>query len=221
MSYWFTTLTLSADIPHSSLQTLLKTLSTKWLYVEEHGKNHSNYHLHILFFSDKYSRTDKYTAKFKTLYNPSQIENLPKGKLIVTKKAKNWKLCYSNYLLKEQHNKSFSDLQFDGFDKKVLKQLYKKANITNIIKDKQYLSFSQAPYVIFDRLVKQEQCTVNFTKSQLYSIYYDLAGEGYIIHHLFNEFKDTQLITIITMLCQHHINNNYEKNPNLFSQDIL
>lgn len=186
-SFYFTTISPSSDIPYSSLEEDLKTIADKYLYVEEQGKNQTHTHLHIIFKSSKYTKTDKYTAYLKknSCKNSTYVKS---PKFITTKYAKNWKTLYKNYLLKESHNKTFDSLTYNGFDHNELKKLFKEASQNNLIKEQIFVSFTKAPYVIYDFFKK--------LKKPVYCIEYllqQMIQDDYIVHHLYSDRKISQI----------------------------
>ena len=142
MPYWFTTFTHTHQVPEDSLKVHLNLIASKWLYVVEYGKNDNNEHYHVLYQSEKYSKTSRYNEYFKKhLYSADFLEKLPsQNKLLKTRKAMNWTKLYTDYLVKEQHNKTFQNLRNNGFCQKTLKKLFKKAGIESLLKGRVFLS---------------------------------------------------------------------------------
>lgn len=200
--YYFTTLTQISEIPTSSLDAFLPSISIKHLYVLEKGKNGDNPHYHILYETESEQRTDHITTKFKTnLYK--NHPNLKSHTLVVTKIAKNWKKLYSSYLLKEVPNKTFSNLKFVGFDETVLKKLYREAQVNNMFNEVIYISMIKAPMYM-----------LNFLKDNNKDFYQDYSGQAtkllwamgsthkFIVHHLLDDRQINKITYGIEMLLQ-------------------
>lgn len=195
MPYWFTTFTHTHEVPEDCLKTHLNKIATKWLYVVEHGKNDNNEHYHVLFSSDKYSKTSRYNEYFKKeLYSAEFLEKLPCGsKLIRTKKALNWTKLYSDYLIKEKTNKIFENLRNHGFCEKTLKKLFKKSGVESLLKGRIFLSFLQAPYVLYKYLIENKYPYNMVDDGDIPKYLRRLQRDGYIVHHLVDQNKMAQI----------------------------
>lgn len=195
MPYWFTTFTFADQVPENCLKTTLDSISSKWLYVVEYGKNDNNEHYHTLYQSEKYSKTSRYNEYFKSvLYDAEFVKNLPRpDKLIKTKKALNWTKLYSDYLIKEQSNKSFENLRNNGFCEKTLKKLFKKSGIESLLKGRVFLSFLQAPFVLYKNMIENGYPYDLVNDGDVIKYLRRLQRDGYITHHLIDEKKITQI----------------------------
>lgn len=202
MPYYFTTLTLIDNIPFTSLITYLQT-KDKYLLVKEKGKNGDNPHYHIIFKQDDEKRTDKITAQIKSLYTnlPTESRNL-----VWTKVCHSWQKTYKNYLLKESLNKTFSSLTYGGFDTPTLKRLFKEAQQSHLMCEKVFVSFKNAPYVIFDfnqkfKILDNSQ----WRDSTVFQILKIMVQHRYIVHHLFDERMINKITIAIKCLSKGYI----------------
>lgn len=193
MSYFFTTISQFKEVPQDSLQECLNELSDKWLFVKEYGKNQDNEHVHIIFKSDRFGRTDKYTEFIRNkCFDNKFLLNLPlTHKLVVTKNCKDWKKIYKGYLLKESHNKvHFDSLSYKGFDEVELKRIYKDANVNGLIRSLTRVSFSQAPYFCYDFYCSNMSTRVWQFKWFQEGIIDEILlanCRDYVIHHLLDD----------------------------------
>lgn len=141
---YFTTLTQASQVDESPLIKFLESISPRWIYTHEYGKNGDNHHIHIYLHTEKYQSTDTFTRAIKKkLYTKDFLKSLStQRKLVVTKLASKQEGCIE-YLLKEQ--KSTENIKFSGFDENYIKLKFKKLDIKNLDKDYVKLTLTKAP----------------------------------------------------------------------------
>lgn len=203
---FFTTLSLAEKVCKEDLQKFLNKNCEKWLYVEEQGKQGTNYHLHIYLDSQKWKTTDVLTRSIRKLYPEDFIESLDSTRrLVVTKIAKSMDKAVQ-YMMKEQV--SIENLKYFNFDKKYLQKHFKISDAENKVKNNVLLSLIKAPYVLNDYLPHHTPlCADEIIKGLS-----DLMREGYITHHLVCERQIEKILFGVKAL---------RKTKNYFSKDNI
>jgi len=165
----------------SELIKCLDAKFSKYVFVDEYGKNGTNHHIHCMFEAND-KRTSNYTTFFKTkLYSDLDLTQKKYSKLIITKSVPDKGTLINTYFLKETN----AQLVIKGYTLEEIKSWPAKPLIGKPVSFTT-LSACKATEKIFKNVKASGICQLEpLTERQLYyQLQYILIGESMTYSHL-------------------------------------